>query len=169
MDIKRKISGQNKLKKIFGIGPTGAIISLFLLTIVVWADSMIKLSIVVDYADLIKTIGIVLVILGFGLHFWSFSALRNWWADDKLCTSGPFKHFRHPMYAAWITFISPGLALYLNSWFYLFWVLLLHLFWHKLVKKEEIIMINTFGEIYTDYARRTGRFFPKMMNYGVND
>ncbi len=25
MDIKRKISGQNKLKKIFGIGPTGAI------------------------------------------------------------------------------------------------------------------------------------------------
>jgi len=47
--------------------------------------------------------------------------------------------------------------------------LLLHLFWHKLVKKEEIIMINTFGDIYTDYARRTGRFFPKMMNYGVND
>ena len=70
MDIKRKISGQNKLKKIFGIGPTGAIISLFLLTIVVWADSMIKLSIVVDYADLIKTIGIVLVILGLGLNFW---------------------------------------------------------------------------------------------------
>ena len=81
MAIKRKISGQNKLKKIFGIGPTGAIISLFLLAIVVWADSMIKLSIVVDYADLMKIIGIVMVILGLGLHFWSFSALRNWWAN----------------------------------------------------------------------------------------
>jgi protein-S-isoprenylcysteine O-methyltransferase Ste14 len=123
----------------------------------------------VDYAGLIKTVGIVMVILGLGLHFWSFSTLRNWWVDDKLCTSGPFKHFRHPMYAAWITFICPGFALYLNSWFYLFWVLLLHLFWHKLVKKEEIIMIDTFGDIYKDYAKRTGRFFPKMRQYGNND
>ncbi|MBU0464715.1 MAG: hypothetical protein KKE12_14130 [Proteobacteria bacterium] len=38
------------LKKNFGIGPEGATISLFLLAIVVWADSMIKLSIAVDYA-----------------------------------------------------------------------------------------------------------------------
>ncbi len=73
------------------------------------------------------------------------------------------------MYAAWITFICPGVALYLNSWFYMFWVLLLHLLWHKLVKKEEIIMIDTFGDIYKDYAGRTGRFLPKMMNYSIND
>ena len=158
------ISGQKKIKKIFGIGPMGAIISLFLLAVFVWADSVVKLSIVADYADLMKIIGIVLITFGLGLHFWSFSTLRNWWIDSKLCTRGPFKHFRHPMYAAWITFICPGAALYLNSWFYLFWVLLLHLLWHKLVKKEEIIMVNTFGSIYEDYAKRTRRFFPKMLN-----
>jgi len=169
MDLNKKLSGQNKLKKIFGIGPTGAIISLFLFSIFVWADSMIKLSIVVESVSLIKIIGIVVIIFGLGLHFWSFSTLRSWWVDDKLCTRGPFKHFRHPMYAAWITFICPGIALYLNSWFYFFWVLLLHLLWHKLVKKEEIIMIDTFGDMYKDYARRTGRFFPKMMNYRIND
>ena len=155
----------NKLKKIFGIGPTGAIISLFFFSIFVWADSMIKLSIVTESASLIKIIGIVLIIFGLGLHFWSFSTLRSWWVDDKLCTRGPFKHFRHPIYAAWITFICPGIALYLNSLFYLFWVFLLHLLWHKLLIKEEIIMIDTFGDMYKDYARRTGRFFPKMMNY----
>ena len=120
MVINRKVSGQNKLKKFFGIGPTGATISLFLLVIVVWADSMIKLSIAVDYAGLMKTIAIVIVIFGLGLHFWSFFTLRNWWVENKLCTKVPFKHFRHPMYAAWITFICPGVALYLNSWFYLF-------------------------------------------------
>jgi hypothetical protein len=38
MDLNRKVSGQNKLKKIFGVGPTGAIISLFLFAIFVWAD-----------------------------------------------------------------------------------------------------------------------------------
>ena len=169
MDFYRKMSGQNKLKKIFGIGPTGAIISIFLLAIFVWVNSMIELSIVVEYAGLMKILGIVLVILGLVLHFWSFSTLRSWWVDDKLCIRGPFKHFRHPMYAAWITFICPGIALYLNSWFYLFWVLLLHLLWHKLVKEEERIMTDTFGDIYKNYAMRTGRFFPKMLNYNIND
>jgi len=163
-----KVSGQNKLKKIFGVGPAGATISLFLLAIFVWADSMIKLSIV-DYTGLIKIIGIILIIYGFGLHFWAFSTLRSWWVNDKLCTRGPFKYFRHPMYAAWITFICPGVALYLNSWFYLLWVLLLHLFWHNLVKKEEMMMTETFGNIYKDYARRTDRFFPKMLNYSIKD
>jgi len=163
MDRKRKVSGQIKPDKIFGVGPAGTVISLFLLAVFVWADSMMKLSIVVDYVGLMKTMGMVLVILGLGLHLWSFSTLRNWWIDDKLCTKGPFKHFRHPMYASWITFICPGAALYLNSWFYLFWILLLHLLWHKLVKKEEIIMLDTFGNIYKDYARRTGRFFPKLL------
>ncbi|MFO7713590.1 methyltransferase family protein [Desulfosarcina sp.] len=169
MDLNTKVSVQNKLKKIFGIGPTGAIISLFSFAIFVWADSMIKLSIVVESASLMKIIGIVLVIFGLWLHFWSFSTLRSWWVDGKLCLRGPFKHFRHPMYTAWITFISPGVALYLNSWFYLFWVLLLHLLWHKLVKKEEIIMIDTFGDKYKNYARRTGRFFPKVMSFRIND
>jgi len=164
MVIIRNVSGQNKLKKIFGIGPMGATISIFLLAIVVWADSSIKLPIAVDYAVLMKTIGIALAIFGLGLHFWSFFILRNWWVDEILCTRGPFKYFRHPMYAAWITFICPGAALYFNSWFYLFWVLLLQLLWHKLVKKEEIIMIDTFGDIYKDYAKRTGQFFPKRLN-----
>lgn len=162
-----KISDQNKLKKIFGIGPAGAVVGFFLLALCAKADSMVKLPIVSGHAGLTKTVGIILVASGLLLHFWSFFKLRSWWEDDKLCTGGPFKYFRHPMYAAWITFICPGTALYLNSWLYLFWVLLLHLLWHRLVKKEEIIMTNTFGETYKDYAGRTGRFFPKLLNHGI--
>lgn len=158
-----EVSGQTRHGKIFGIGPGGAIISLFLLAVFVWADSMVTLPIMENHGGLIKIIGMVLVVIGVGLHCWSFSMLRNWWADDTLCTGGPFKYFRHPMYAAWITFICPGTALYLNSWLYMCWVLLLHVLWHRLVRKEETIMINTFGDIYKDYARRTGRFFPKML------
>ena len=155
---------QNKLKKIFGVGPRGAAISLLLLALFAWQDLKIGLPEFVDYTNLMKTVGVVLVILGVGLHFWAFSTLRNWWADNKLCTMGPFQYFRHPMYAAWITLICPGVALYFNSWSYLFWALLLHPIWHQLVKKEEKTMSDMFGEEYKDYAKRTGRFVPKISN-----
>lgn len=158
------MTAQTELKKIFGVGPTGAIISFLLLAVFVWADSWITLPVAVDYTGIVKTTGILFVISGLALHSWSFLTLRNWWVDNELCTKGPFKYFRHPMYAAWITFVCPGLALYLNSWFYIFWVLLLHPVWHTLVVKEETIMAGTFEETYTDYAKKTGRFFPKILN-----
>lgn len=167
MDLK--VPGQNSLRKIFGIGPAGAAISFILLALFWWAASMIGLPVLAGDTNFIKITCIILIIMGFLLHFWSFSTLRSWWADDKLCTSGPFKYFRHPMYAAWITFICPGMALYLNSWLYFFWVLSLHLLWHQLVKKEEIMMINTFGDTYKNYAKGTGRIFPKVWNHSIKD
>ena len=154
----------NKLQKIFGVGPKGAVISLVLLSLFAWVDSRIFLPIMTTNSGLTKAVGIILVILGLGFHFWTFSTLRRWWSDDELCTSGPFKFVRHPMYAAWISLISPGVALYLNSWFFVCWSILLHPIWHKLVKKEETTMISTFGKIYGAYAKKTGRFFPNVLN-----
>ncbi len=40
------------------------------------------------------------------------------------------------MYTAWISLICPGAALYMNSWFYLAWIVPLHITWHLLVKQE---------------------------------
>jgi len=153
---------EKRLQKLFGVGPVGAAISLLLFALFAWSNRIIDHPVIAVYATPIKYIGVVLIIFGLGLHFWAFLTLRNWWINDQLCTMGPFKYFRHPMYAAWITFISSGITLYLNSWVYVFLILLLHSIWHKLVKKEELIMINTFGDLYRDYARRTGRFIPKM-------
>jgi protein-S-isoprenylcysteine O-methyltransferase Ste14 len=158
--------GQNRLQKLFGIGPVGAAISLLLLALSAWADRMIGRPIFVVHAAPMKGLGIVLVILGLGLHFWSFWTLRHWWADDRLCTTGPFKYFRHPMYAAWITFVSTGVALYVNSWVYFLWALMLHPIWHRLVKKEETAMADAFGDRYREYARRTGRFIPRVFHRG---
>ena len=156
--------GQNKLQKIFGIGPKGAAISLLLFLLIAWIDHMIGYPAIVLNTALMKAVGAALVILGLGLHFWALLTLRNWWVDDKLCTMGPFKYFRHPMYAAWITFISLGVVFYLNSWAYFFWLVLLHPIWHRLVMKEEITMLDKFGDEYKAYASRTGRFIPQILN-----
>ena len=94
-----------KIQKLFGVGPTGAAISFLLLALIGWIDYMVgHPAVMVDEIPM-KTAGALLVAVGLGLHFWAFFALRNWWVNNRLCTRGPFKLFRHPMYAAWITFI----------------------------------------------------------------
>lgn len=152
----------NKLNKLFGVGPMGMAISLVLLAIAVWVDRVWGHSVIWTNPTPLKVIGVALVIIGLGLYFWSFWTLRNWWAKDELCTGGPFKWFRHPMYASWITFIIPAVALYLNSWIILFFAVLMHPIWHRLVKKEERMMVEIFQDEYLSYAARTGRFFPRI-------
>jgi protein-S-isoprenylcysteine O-methyltransferase Ste14 len=105
-------------------------------------------------------IGGLLVIFGLGLHGWSFMTLRDWWQNDKLCTRGPFRFPRHPMYAAWISLIAPGVVLILNRWMVLLWLAALHPIWHWLVRREERTMEQHFGKVYREYAAGTGRFLP---------
>jgi protein-S-isoprenylcysteine O-methyltransferase Ste14 len=155
MDISRR-------QKLFGVGPMGMVISLVVLTIAVWVDRLVgHLAILANPAS-IKVVGEYIAVIGMGLLFWSYWTLRNWWAKDKLCTMGPFKWFRHPLYAAWITFLFPAAALYLNSWIILFFAVLIHPIWHRLVLREEKMMVEKFQNEYRAYASRTGRFFPRI-------
>ncbi len=143
----------------------GAAVSFLLLAFIYWIDRMVGHPAVMVNEIPMKTAGVFLVVIGLGLHFWAFFALRNWWVDNRLCTQGPFRFLRHPMYAAWITFICSGVILYLNSWVLLFWLVLLHPIWHLLVRKEETAMIENFGDEYREYAIITGRFVPRIWNW----
>jgi protein-S-isoprenylcysteine O-methyltransferase Ste14 len=156
--------GISKLQKLFGVGPRGAVISLMVFMIAVWVDRLLGHPAILVSPAPIKVVGGCMAVIGLGLHFWSVWTLRNWWVKDKLCTMGPFKRFRHPMYAAWITFILPGAALYLNSWIIIFFAVLLHPIWHRLVLQEEKMMAKKFQKAYREYAARTGRFFPRIWN-----
>lgn len=157
MDISRR-------QKLFGVGPMGAAISFVWLMIAAWVDRALGHIAILANPVPIKVIGVCIAVIGLGLHFWSMWTLQNWWAEDKLCTMGPFAWFRHPMYAAWITFILPALALYLNSWIILISVVLLHPIWHRLVIREENMMSEKFQDEYRPYAEHTGRFFPRVWN-----
>jgi len=156
--------GSDKIQKLFGVGPRGAAISLILLVLIAWVDRMVGHPAIMVNEVPMKVVGATLVVIGLGLHFWAFFALRNWWVSNRLCTLGPFKLFRHPMYAAWITFICSGVILYLNSWVLFLWLVLLHPVWHRLVSKEEKTMLENFGDEYREYATKTGRFIPRILN-----
>lgn len=152
----------DRLKKIFGVGPLGASISLVLLAITAGIEHYGDFGAITRHTQLVYWLGGILVVLGLGLHVWSFMTLRHWWAQSNLCTQGPFRYFRHPMYAAWITFIATGFVLLVNACAYLVWLVLLHPLWHALVCREEKSMCRLFGDTYRRYAARTGRFFPRM-------
>ena len=140
----------------------GALISLMLLLSTFIIDRELDGLIIMSHAILIKFVGVVFIIIGTALHLWTAWTLRNWWIKGQLCIVGPFKYFRHPMYAAWITFISFGTALFLNSWVYIVWAILLHPIWHKLVSKEEQMMVELFANDYIVYAEQVGRFIPRI-------
>jgi len=151
-----------KLNKLFGNGPLGAVFSIGLFGVLALVDKWMRHP-AIGPERLMLSVGVVLICVGLVIHFWSFITLRRWWINDQLCTSGPFQYFRHPMYAAWISFIGPGIACCMNSWVYILWIVLLHWIWHKLAKKEELCMLDIFGVTYREYAAKTGRFWPKQL------
>lgn len=151
----------SRLKKLFGVGPFGMMISFILLTAAFFADRLLgHVAILADPAPLRIAAG-ALAGAGFCLLAWGARTLRGWWKKGELCTDGPFRWFRHPIYAAYITFLFPAAALFFNSWIMLAATAALHPLWHLLVRLEETMMLEHFAERYSGYMRRTGRFFPR--------
>ena len=148
-------------KKLFGVGPLGALITLLLFLLAWWVDRAVGHVIIAESPFVLRCVGVLLIGFGLFLHMWTFFTLKNWWQKDQLCIGGPFRYFRHPMYAAWVSFISMGVALMLNSWAYVFWSVALHPIWHLLARREEKIVVDAFGDQYRRYAATTGRFLPR--------
>lgn len=153
---------RNIRQRFFGVGPVGAVISAVILVVAIRADRAFCHPKILGYPSIVKSLGTLLICTGLVLLLWTAYTLRSWWMEKRLCTNGPFRWFRHPMYAAWITFICLGAALYLNSWVFLAWALLLQPVWHFLVTTEEEMMVKHFGNEYRRYAARTGRFVPRL-------
>lgn len=155
--------GTKKLSKIFGVGPLGAFMSLLFLGLVVVAERELGRVPILDSPSPLRYIAVALFVLGAGVHVWTMLTLRNWWQNDALCTDGPFRYVRHPMYAGWISLVGLGLAFFMNSWPVLLLVVLLHPLWHLLVRREERTMEKHFGTEYLSYCRKTPRFIPRLL------
>jgi len=77
-----------------------------------------------------------------------------------LVTNGPYVRTRHPMYTGFNTFSLSMAVISSNLLLLLFAVLVALPFpW---IAEEELMLLETFGEEYREYMRRTGRFFPKI-------
>jgi protein-S-isoprenylcysteine O-methyltransferase Ste14 len=148
--------------RIFGAGPRGAIISILLLLITYFLQQNTS-SVSIFSTDAARYLAVsVLGWLGLILIAWSLVSLPPRDRGRSLVTTGAFAYIRHPLYASFLLFFNPAVALYLNDMIYLFWVIMLLPVWSLNVRSEERLMGGEFGEAYDEYCKNTAKFIPKV-------
>ena len=152
----------NAYQRIFGRGPFGGAISLGLLFLALLVARE------TPQGWLVIPQGVRVVALNIGaagalaLIIWSTRTLKPSERGRKLCTGGPFRFVRHPLYASFLSWFNFGLAVYLGHVAFFLWALLLHPVWLWVVRKEEKTMEDEFGQAWQEYAGRTGCFVPRL-------
>ena len=153
----------NIFKRMLGSGFKGLIISLALLFLAKYLKHLFNIPVIFINSYFLRlTIFIVLSSVGFIIFIWSVISLNPKLRAKTLITDGAFKYFRHPLYAAFLSFFNFGLAVFLNNWVFIIWAVLLHPIWHLIILEEEKMMKNIFPDDYEKYCTNTGRFFPKL-------
>lgn len=153
----------NIFNRIFGSGTKGLLISLALLFAAFYLKKLFNIpQIFIDQNFIPILIFILLTIISFIIIIWSIVSLNPKLRGKTLITTGALEYFRHPLYAAFLSFFNFGLAFLLNNWIFIIWAFLLHPIWHLLIIKEEKDLKNVFPNEYEKYCKNTGRFFPKL-------
>ena len=81
--------------------------------------------------------------------------------DHALVTNGPYAKTRHPMYTA-LNMFSLSIAVVTSNLVIMFFAVLVAVPFPWIAEEEERMLLETFGDEYREYMRRTGRFFPKI-------
>lgn len=72
---------------------------------------------------------------------------------NRLCTESVFKITKHPMYAAYLVFILPGIGLMFRSWLTLALPVIGFIIFKIFIKEEEKWCKENFGDEYDAYRK----------------
>lgn len=115
-----------------------------------------------------ETAGIVLTYAGVALAIWArWNIGQNWSArvslkvDHELVRSGPYARLRHPIYSGLLLAVI-GRALFIGEWRGVLAVLIIAVVHSLKAKREEALMLQTFGEQYRAYQQQAGFLLPKL-------
>ncbi len=147
-------------ERIFGAGPRGAVISTLLVLSVYYMEDKLNLDIIFVTDGLRYVLVSALCAMGLWITIWSLISLPVDKRGRALVTTGAFKYFRHPLYAAFLLFFNVAFALFMNNWIYVIWAVMLFPIWSINVRTEEQLMRQRFGEEYQNYCSRTRQFIP---------
>lgn len=108
----------------------------------------------------VVTLAVILILMGLPMWLIGAIAAMRAYNRDELVTSGVFGLVRHPMYAAWIVLILPGIALLTASWPFLLMPLVGYTVFKALIHTEDEYLQNRFGQSYADYRASVNEIIP---------
>ena len=106
--------------------------------------------------------GGTLLVLGFVIYALGTFSVYKAVDARQLATRGIYSIVRHPLYAAWIWCIVPGLALLQGTLLMLLTPFVAALFYKLCIPHEEAHLLQLFGDEYRRYRERVGGIFPKL-------
>ena len=104
--------------------------------------------------------GTALVTLGLSLWLTAAVSVMRAYNGDRVVVSGVFRLCRHPLYAAWIVLLLPGIAILTRSWPFLLMPLVAYSVFKALISREDEYLEGRFGQAYLDYRARTNEVIP---------
>ena len=145
----------------WGIGPKTFVPSL-IYTLAAWAATSAwpGAFLLRSLPGVVRTAGVVLTAAGLLVWIVGVITVMRAYNRDQLVTSGVFALVRHPVYAAWITLVFPGLALLIRSWPMLITPLIAYAIFRRLIHREDEYLEQRFGQAYLDYRRRVNEVIP---------
>ncbi len=119
------------------------------------------------FPEWLRWVGILLGLGSFILYTWAQDVLGKAWSphlqmrqQHLFITSGPYVCIRHPIYTAYLIFMT-GIALLTANWFFIGLLAVSIVVFALRIPKEEMMLIEAFGAQYAEYIRRTGGLLPK--------
>lgn len=110
-----------------------------------------------DRQQLGSVVGTSLAIAGLAIRSWAAGTLHK---SSEVTTIGPYSLVRNPLYVGSFLMIF-GFCILMKDWLSLAFALgpLAVLYWFQ-VRAEERYLSTRFGEAWSEYANKTGRFLP---------
>ncbi|HUN54746.1 MAG TPA: isoprenylcysteine carboxylmethyltransferase family protein [Smithella sp.] len=146
----------------WGTGPTFAVLSISYGTVTIQLSRYFYPVFYMGFAPhwFLTILGIALIVMGIPFYIISATTVMFAYNTDNLVTDGIYRCCRHPLYASWMFFIAPGIALLVNSWIVLTTPIFMYLILRKLVKKEEIYLESVFSSKYSEYKKKVPCIMP---------
>ncbi|WP_043637735.1 methyltransferase family protein [Desulfovibrio sp. TomC] len=138
-----------------------ALLAIFYDTILIasFCDRLVPERLALAGAGVLLFLGLVVYALG------TFSVYKAIDAG-QLATRGIFAVVRHPLYAAWVWCIVPGLALMQGTLLSLLTPVVAAIIYRLCIPHEEAWLLGRYGEEYQRYCRRVGGIVPKFSRSG---
>lgn len=163
--LAKKISHMKlKLVSPLGLNPTGVGPKIFKYTVPFLLAGIIGKILMPEFSTLPLSDrinfffpGLVWMIGGVIIYILAARKLIIEFPKGSLITTGVFALSRNPLYASWVVFIIPGLAMVSDNWIFLISALVMYLLTLRYVVDEEEKLLEIFGDEYIDYIRRVPR------------